>query len=147
VAATPRRRIRRRWIVLLSLLAVALVLLAVPRVSMLARGATPLRLATVGFQPISLGGAGVGLLDTRFEDRDGDVVFIRIDTGEPYGLAWPWGYSAWLVDGRAELMKPEGTILAVEGDRLTNLGGFTRDDDTLLVDAGIGGSAVTVLHP
>ena len=131
--------------ILLGLVVVVAMLVALPRVILFAQGATPMRLVTAPFQPISLGCAGVGIPDvTVMWDADGDVVFVRNDAPGPAPLSWPWGYSAWMVDGKVEIVKPEGTVLAYGGDRLGSLGGCPRDDGTILVDAGIGGSAITV---
>ena len=133
--------------VLAVLLVVIVALVALPRVVLLAEGATPMRLVTAPFQPISLGCAGVGIPDVTVGwDADGDVVFVRNDAPGPAPLSWPWGYSAWMVGGKVEILKPEGTVLASGGDRLGDLGGCPRDDGTILVDAGIGGSAITVTH-
>jgi hypothetical protein len=140
------RRGPSRRLVLIGVLAlIVLALVVVPRAQRVLGGAVPLQLQTAGFMWLSLGGAGVGLPDTRIE-RDGDtVIFVDVSQGVRRPIAFPWGYSAWLVDGRAELLKPEGTVLAWEGDTLVNFGGYDYADGTFHIDAGSTGSSIQ--HP
>ena len=48
-------------------------------------------------------------------------------------VVWPNGYSARLVDGRAELIPPDGSVLAREGDVISGLAAGAADDGDLLV--------------
>ncbi len=52
--------------------------------------------------------------------RQGDaVVFIGQYTGQTIDLVWPRGFSAWLLNGRAEVVAPDGTVVFHEGDDLS----------------------------
>lgn len=44
------------------------------------------------------------------------VIFVDQLTGQPHDLVWPRGFSARLVDGRAEVVAPDGTVVLREGD-------------------------------
>lgn len=142
------RKVRKILLGLVLVVGAAIALVSIPRVALLASGATPVQLETAPFQPLSLGCAGVGIPDVVIGSyANGDIVFVRRFEPGPAPLVWPWGYSAWLVDGRVEIVRPEGTVLAVEGDVLSDFGGCIRDDSSVLVDAGILGSAITVKPP
>ena len=45
---------------------------------------------------------------------------FETETGERYDLVWPRGFSARLLGGRAEIVAPDGTVLAREGDQLVS---------------------------
>ncbi len=51
------------------------------------------------------------------------VAFASTYNGAPMAIVWPRGFSARLVDGRAVLLAPDGTILARDGDVLDRLSG------------------------
>jgi hypothetical protein len=53
-----------------------------------------------------------------------DLVLVDINTGEPTMIVWPYGFVARLVDGKAELVAPDGSVVAREGDLLNVGGGF-----------------------
>lgn len=67
-------------------------------------------------------------------ERDGSaMVFMRVDIGERTSVVWPSGFSARLLDGRAELVYPDGSVLARERDVISNLAGGSADNgDTLI---------------
>lgn len=131
------RRVRPLIVVAAAVVLGAVVLLLiVPRPAALPRGATALTLSTQPWKPWPLGGFGcpMGLVAPARVVRDGDaVVFSRIDVPEQIVLVWPSGYSARLLEGRAELVAPDGSFLAREGDVISNLAGGAADDGTILV--------------
>lgn len=49
--------------------------------------------------------------------------FVSVATGEQINLVWPHGFTAIITNGLAELIDPEGRVIAREGDDLQNLGG------------------------
>lgn len=56
--------------------------------------------------------------------RDGnDLTFLLLDTGVPRPVIWPRGFSARLYLGRAELVAPDGKMIAADGDVLDGIGG------------------------
>lgn len=56
--------------------------------------------------------------------RDGNQVrFLLEDTGDPRAVIWPRGFSARLYQGRAELVAPDGEVIAAEGELLNGVGG------------------------
>ena len=116
--------------------AVLLLMLVVPRPAPLPSGATALALPTQPWRPWPFGGFGcpMGLVTPVRVERDGDAVaFTRVDAQERVILIWPNGYSARLLEGRAELVAPDGSVLAGEGDTISNLAGGTADDGRILL--------------
>ena len=65
----------------------------------------------------------------RVERDGGAMVFTRVDIGERLSVVWPSGYSARLLNGRAELVAPDGSVLARERDVISNLGGGGSADN------------------
>lgn len=60
-------------------------------------------------------------------------MFKRVDIGERMSVVWPSGFSARLVNGRAELVAPDGSVLARERDVISNLAGGAADNGDILI--------------
>ena len=61
------------------------------------------------------------------------MVFADETSGNRLQVIWPNGYSAWLMNGRAELVPPNGSVLAREGDVISNLSGSAADNGDILI--------------
>ncbi len=59
----------------------------------------------------------------RVELSGSELVFISTANGARESIVWPYGFSARLVDGKAELLAPDGAVIAREGEVLDDLGG------------------------
>jgi hypothetical protein len=75
-------------------------------------------------------------LSLRVERAGSGLVFRSTRTGDPVSVVWPFGFSARVVDGRAELMAPDGTVAAREGDVLTGVYGLTSGNGAVGGPAG-----------
>jgi hypothetical protein len=51
-------------------------------------------------------------------------------------VVWPYGFSARLVGGQAELLASDGTVVAREGDVLTGVDGLISGNGTVPGPAG-----------
>lgn len=74
-----------------------------------------------------------GLLPVRLV-RDGpSLAFDLVDDGQRVPIVFPYGFAGRLVSGRAELVTPEGVVLAQEGGVLSGLGGSSADNGDFVV--------------
>jgi hypothetical protein len=129
-----------RWVlglfVVVAVLAGAAVFFFVPyRPASLPAGAMPLTLRTQPWKlwPLSFGCGMAGLTPIRVQ-RDGvSMVFADEAGGNPLQVVWPSGYSARLMNGRAELLPPDGSVLARDGDVISGLASGAADNGDLLV--------------
>jgi hypothetical protein len=63
------------------------------------------------------------LAPVRFTRNGDEIVFLLTTTGQPIGVVWPIGFTAWLASDKAQILDPAGVTIAREGDVLDNLGG------------------------
>jgi hypothetical protein len=63
-----------------------------------------------------------------------ELIFISTGgSGAQRHLVWPHGFSARLVDGKGELLDPDGRVIAREGDVIADIGGGMFSHDTFSV--------------
>jgi len=53
---------------------------------------------------------------------------IAEPAGLVHGVVWPAGWYAQVTDGQAQLLDVQGSVVAVEGDRIQFGGGLGTDD-------------------
>ena len=96
--------------------------------------AVPLTLRTQPWRIWPTFGCGMaGLTPIRVE-RDGvSMVFADAASGNRLQVVWPDGYSARLVNERAELIPPDGSVLARDGDVISDLAAGAADNGDLLI--------------
>lgn len=132
---------RRRWAVGL-LVAVALVagaavwLLGPSQSAALPANAAPLVLRTQPWRiwpPSGFSCPMAALTPIRVERDGGSMVFADEASGNRGPVVWPNGYSAWLMNGRAELVSPNGSVLARDGDVISNLASGAADNGDILI--------------
>jgi hypothetical protein len=69
--------------------------------------------------------------------RSGLEVLFSLHDGSDMGITWPYGTTALLVNGQAELFAQDGTLIATEGQTLPDLAGGLGVDERFHV-CGIG---------
>lgn len=129
---------RRRRPLVAGVLFVGMALLAVAALKLsplgpgpdLPAGATRLQLTTEAPHLLPAVGCELALLVPARVATSGDALILQsVATGEPLQVVWPSGWAAWRLDGRAQLVGRDGSIVAREGDILSNLGGGVGVDD------------------
>ena len=132
-----------RLVVLVGVAAVALVVVGA---YLLGRPAEPAPL-TVGAAPLSLrttppewsfpgvprGCPLAAVLPVRLMREGESISFATADGGEPVPLVFPFGFTARLVAGRAELVSPSGAVLAREGEAVSGLMGSAADNGDFIL--------------
>jgi len=127
----------KRWG--LAVMAVAVVLFAVAALRIsplwsgpaLPAGATRLTLTTAAPHLVPAMGCALALLGPVLVATAGDeLIMASVETGETVKVIWPSGWAAWRLDGQAELVDRNGTVVAREGDVIHDrFGGGTGNGD------------------
>lgn len=96
----------------------------------LPNGATRLRIATEAPHLVPHFGCPAALLGpVRVATAGDELIVLAVGTNEPVAVVWPTGWAAWRLDGRAELVGRDGTVIAREGDVIENRFGGGMGDD------------------
>ena len=98
-------------------------------------GATRLSIATAAPHLVPNFGCPASLLaPVRLATSNDELTVLAVPTGEPVQIVWPSGWAAWRLDGRAELVGRDGSVVAREGDVVENrFGGSAADDGSIHV--------------
>jgi hypothetical protein len=133
-------RRHRRALAVISVCLLLLVLVGLARLSpmwpgpALPAGATPLALATEPGHLFPTMGCPAALLAPARVAVAGDaLVLVPVDGGDLIKVVWPTGWAAWRLDGHAELVSHDGTVVGREGDVISGFGGGVGTDDAFHV--------------
>ena len=97
-------------------------------------GATRLNIATEGPHLMPALGCNTALIAPARITTSGDDLILRtVATDEPVDVVWPSGWAAWRLEGHANLVTRNGTLIGREGDILDDLGGGVGADDAFHV--------------
>ena len=120
----------------LALIVGAILMLSPQGPALLPPRATPLALRTQPWKPWPIGGFGcpmAGVAPLRVEVDGSSMVFERADGAHLVSIVWPYGFSARLLDGKAELVAPDGTVLATQDQVISNLAGSSADNGDIVI--------------
>ncbi len=96
--------------------------------------ATALALATEPAHLLPTMGCPTALLAPARIGVAGDsLVLVPEAGGGPIKVVWPTGWAAWRLDGRAELVSHDGTVVGREGEVVSGFGGGLGTDDAFHV--------------
>lgn len=128
----------RGAVVLASAFAVGAVflVLSMPRPASLPPGAAPLTISTQQstiWPPAGWGCPAAQVADLRIERADDHLLFFIQEDGLQVEVVWPAGFSARLLNGRAELIGPDGRVFASEGEVVSNLEGSAGANGEVIV--------------
>jgi hypothetical protein len=73
------------------------------------------------------------LAPARIATLGDELILLSETDDEPVKVVWPSGWAAWRVDGRAELVTRDGSVVAREGDVIDGFGGGIGLDDAFHV--------------
>ncbi len=97
-------------------------------------GATPLTLATEPGHLLPTMACPTALLTPARVAVAGDaLVLVPEGGGDPIKVVWPTGWAAWRLDGRADLVSRDGTVVGRDGDVISGFGGGVGTDDAFHV--------------
>ena len=97
-------------------------------------GATPLVLVTEQAHLLPTTSCPTALLLPARVAVVGDALVLVPETGgDPVTVVWPAGWTAWRLDGRAELVARDGTVVAHEDDVVSGFSGGLGADDAFHV--------------
>lgn len=143
-----------RWLLILGAITLALggaiLLLGPSQPAVLPPSAAPLALRTQAWRlwpPVVFGCGQAEVTPIRVERNGLAMVFADTSTGDRVRAIWPNGYSAWLLNGRAELVRPDGSVFAREGDVVSGLAGGAADNGDILICIDFASHPVVELSP
>jgi hypothetical protein len=97
-------------------------------------GATPLALTTAPAHLLPTMACPLALLAPARVAVAGDsLVLVPEAGGDPIKVVWPTGWTAWRLDGRAELVSRDGTVVGREGEVISGFGGGSGSGDAFHV--------------
>lgn len=74
----------------------------------------------------------------RIERDEKELVFAEVGTDRRLSIVWPFGFAAWVENGRAVLYARDGTVVGREGDILDKIGGGPTPDGNGILVCGVG---------